>query len=105
MSRNIHDVDRHGTLMVQVEEVTTTIWNRIAGFDVGLIPEYSGGLSPKHMAELSHIREGMSGYSDEDLESMIRIGAKAQIALELRKSKPNVNPDQVDFVCQPIIKR
>lgn len=105
MSKNIHDVDRHGTLMVQVEEGAPTIWNRMSGFDVGIVPEVTTGLSPKHMAELSHIREGMSGYSDEDLESMIRIGAKAQIALELRKSKPKVNPDQVDFVCQPIIKR
>ena len=109
MSRNIHDVERHGTLMVQTDPKAEPVWNKCAGFDVGCIDHakafaYSNELSPKQMAELSHVRESMSGYSDEDLESYARIGRKAQLALNLR-NKARITPEQVDEVCQPTIKR
>ncbi|QZE58763.1 hypothetical protein pEaSNUABM28_00206 [Erwinia phage pEa_SNUABM_28] len=109
MSRNIHDVDRHGTLMVQTDPNAEPIWNRCAGFNVGNIDHAtayarSNELSPRQMAELSHVRESMSGYSDDDLESYARIGRKAQLALDLRR-KAHITPEQVDEACQPTMKR
>lgn len=109
MSRNIHDVERHGTLMVQTDPNAEPIWNLCPGMGLGRIEhasiyESSNELSPRQMAELSHVRESMSGYSDEDLESYARIGRKAQLALDLRR-KAHITPDQVDAACQPTMKR
>ena len=108
MSRNIHDVERHGTLMVQTDPKAEPVWNVCAGMGLGRIEGLSfyesNELSPKQMAELSHVRESLSGYSDDDLESYARIGRKAQLALDLR-NKARITPEQVDEVCQPTIKR
>lgn len=105
MSHNIHDVALHGTLMVQTDQNAEPVWNRCAGMDVGRMSSLqSDALSPKQMADLSHVRESMSGYSDEDLESYARIGRKAQLALDLR-NKARITPDQVDEVCRQITKR
>ncbi|AWY08470.1 hypothetical protein HOT49_gp204 [Erwinia phage vB_EamM_Alexandra] len=110
MSRNIHDVERHDTLMVQTDPKAEPIWNVCPGKGLGSIEHASfyapsNALSPRQMAELSHVRESMSGYSDEDLESYARIGRKAQLALDLRRSKSSITPAQVDAVCQPTMKR
>lgn len=104
MSRNIHDVARHGTLMVKIDDSVPDVWNKLAGFDVGLIggiDQYD--LTPDQMTEIATVAESMSGYSDEDLESMARIGRRAQLALDARRS--SVTSAQVEEACQPIMKR
>ncbi|QZE57412.1 hypothetical protein MPK71_gp203 [Erwinia phage pEa_SNUABM_1] len=107
MSRNIHDVERHGTLMVQVDENAPRIWNKVAtAFGTGLSRLSSVfDLTPEQHSRLRTVVDMMEGYSDEDLESMARIGERAALALELRKSRPNVTQDQVDRVCQQITRR
>ena len=104
MSRNIHDVARHGTLMVKIDDSVPDVWNKLAGFDVGLIggiDQYD--LTPDQMTKIATVAESMSGYSDEDLESMARIGRRAQLALDARRSR--VTSAQVEEACQPIVKR
>jgi len=104
MSRNIHDVARHGTLMVKIDDSVPDVWNKLAGFDVGLIggiDQYD--LTPDQMTKIATVAESMSGYSDEDLESMARIGRRAQLALDARRSR--VTSAQVEEACQPITKR
>lgn len=104
MSSNIHDVARHGTLMVKIDDSVPDVWNKLAGFDVGLIggiDQYD--LTPDQMTEIATVAESMSGYSDEDLESMARIGRRAQLALDARRSR--VTSAQVEEACQPIMKR
>lgn len=104
MSRNIHDVARHGTLMVKIDGSVPDVWNKLAGFDVGLIggiDQYD--LTPDQMTKIATVAESMSGYSDEDLESMARIGRRAQLALDARRSR--VTSAQVEEACQPIMKR
>ncbi|QZE57077.1 hypothetical protein MPK67_gp204 [Erwinia phage pEa_SNUABM_32] len=104
MSRNIHDVARHGTLMVKIDDSVPDVWNKLAGFDVGLIggiDQYD--LTPDQMTKIATVAESMSGYSDEDLESMARIGRRAQLALDARRSR--VTSAQVEEACQPIMKR
>lgn len=104
MSRNIHDVARHGTLMVKIDDSVPDVWNKLAGFDVGLIggiDQYD--LTPDQMTEIATVAESMSGYSDEDLESMARIGRRAQLALDARRSR--VTSAQVEEACQPNMKR
>lgn len=105
MTRNIHDVARHGTLMVKVDDNVPDIWNRLAGFDVGIVDgigQYD--LTPDQMTEIATVTESMSGYSDEDLESMARIGRKAQLALDMRRKK-FVRVEDVECACQPTTKR
>lgn len=105
MSRNIHDVARHGTLMVQVDENAPEIWNRLAGFDVGRIDSIdSCELTPDQMNQIAIVADSMGGYSDEDLESMARIGRKAQLALDARR-RLGITSAQVEEACQPITKR
>ncbi|QZE58419.1 hypothetical protein pEaSNUABM40_00203 [Erwinia phage pEa_SNUABM_40] len=105
MTRNIHDVARHGTLMVKVDDNVPDVWNKIAGFGVGLvdgIDQYD--LTPSQMTKMAIVTESMSGYSDEDLESMARVGRNAQLALDMRRKKP-ISVEDVECACHPITKR
>lgn len=101
MSRDVLGAEQTGVVLSPTDE---SLWTKAAGFDIGRVNR-AGALSPKQKAELSHVRESMSGYSDDDLESMARIGRKAQLALDLRRSRSSITPDQVDEACQQITKR
>ena len=101
-----HDVSKHGTLMVQVRDDVPSIANvNIPGLSTALFG--SAGdyeLTPSHIRDLHVVQDSMDGYSDDDLESMARIGRKAQLALDMRRKKP-ISTEQVEEACQAITKR
>ena len=101
-----HDVSKSGTLLVQVRDDVPSIANvNIPGLSAamfGSAGDYE--LTPSHIRELRVVEDSMSAYSDEDLESMARIGRKAQLALDMRRKKP-ISTEEVEEACQPTIRR
>lgn len=106
MTRNVHDVALHGTLMIKTDPSAPDVWNKLPGFGTGSLshPDQHD-LTPEQITELATVTDSMSGYSDEDLESMARIGRKAQLALDMRTRRSCVTSAQVEEACQPIMKR
>lgn len=101
-----HDVSKSGTLMVKVRDDVPSIANvNIPGLSTAMLGTSDNyELEPRHIRELHTVSDSMDGYSDEDLESMARIGRKAQLALDMRRKKP-ISTEQVEEACQAIIRR
>ncbi|QYW03162.1 hypothetical protein pEaSNUABM13_00203 [Erwinia phage pEa_SNUABM_13] len=107
MSRNIHDVERHGTLLVQTDPDADEVWHRCAGMDVGrlgsaVVHKHSDHFDPRDLANLSHIKQAMSALTDEELQQMVKNGMMAQVALKARRQQ-RITTDEVDHACQSTI--
>lgn len=98
----IHNAQKHGTLIVQTDPNAEAVWNSTGwqGIQDAHLIKGSHDFDPRDMANLSSIQLSMSKLSDEELQTMVKHGLQAQVALKVRREQP-VTTEEVYCACLP----